>query len=170
MFLVRGFGAQEKMLWCHGTTLCFKVSEFQVFAIIESKLVGLGPRWNPLLPVEQLKSKQLWIPAGYSMLHQIHQYWLQNSIKQSRQVCNVKALMCRGLQRQLCCLVKLFVCLMHKKILLQCTLQESMGLLLRCIIFFIGPVQDWGDVEANGLDLEMHNPFSTAKKTLGSDT
>lgn len=41
---------------------------------------------------------------------------------------------------------------------------------LRCIILFTRPVQDWRDVEANCLDLEMHNPFSTAKKTLASDT
>lgn len=31
-------------------------------------------------------------------------------------------------------------------------------------------VQDWRAVEANCLDLEMHKPFSTAKKTLASDT
>lgn len=41
-----------------------------------------------------------------------------------------------------------------------------MGLLLRWINFFTGRVQDRRDVEANCLDLEMHNPFSTAKKTL----
>lgn len=38
------------------------------------------------------------------------------------------------------------------------------------MVSFTGQVWDWKDVEANCLDLEMHNPFSIAEKTLESDT
>lgn len=41
----------------------------------------------------------------------------------------------------------------------------------RCMTFASqGTLQDWRDMEANCTDLEMHNPFGTAREIFGSDT
>ncbi|RMC16491.1 hypothetical protein DUI87_06426 [Hirundo rustica rustica] len=48
--------------------------------------------------------------------------------------------------------------------------QRDLELQVKRPLLAPGPVQGWRDVEASYLDLEIHNPFSRAKKTLGFDS